>query len=230
MSEPLQNIRIALWILCPLVIGSAVGLSTSKILWNYWWSPPTVHINHEAQPTAITFFKIWSLLKMEPLASRNEILKNELKRCAGEQQDGCTFGRALLQTSDVEWTTLPMVTATSVHDILNSAYKLPNTSLMRDGQQGTGVIATYDLQGKPLIFISFETAELRDDTHGHVEVLLGGTNEQTTLLDFASYYYDIAGIEFATPRVLVFFWCIVAFAVTALIIAIVFLAKRFAKK
>ncbi len=229
MSKQRQSIRIALWILCPLVIGTVIGLSASKLLWNYWWTLPTIHINHEAQPTAIAFFKIWPLLKVEPLASRNEILKNEFKRCAQEQQKECTFGRTLLQTSDVEWTTLPMIKTTSVHSALNSAYRLSETSLLRDGQQGTGIITIYDLQGKPLTLISFETAELHDDTHGHIEILLSGPSQQTSLLDFASYYYDVAGIEFATPRVLVFLGNLITFTVTVLITVIVFFAKRSAK-
>lgn len=226
MSKPVRQIRITLWILAPLTFGIAVGLVASKSLWNYWWVQPIVHIDHAARPTEIAFFWVWPSLEVKPLSDRNELLSNELRRCSGGHQEECTSGRALFQTRNVELATLPTITAIRVRDALDSARRLSRTAFLSDGQQGTGFVTIYDLHGEQLTLITFNTAELHDDTRGHAEILLGGSGERASLVDFASYYFDVAGIEFATPRVLVLLGILLAFVVTALIATIGFLARR----
>lgn len=226
MSKPHRLVRLALWILAPLTFGIAVGLGTSKSLWNYWWVPPTVHVDYAARPTEIAFFWVWPSLEVKPLADRNELLSDELRRCLGGHQEECTSGRALFQTRNVELTTLPTITAIRVRGALDSARRLSRTAFLRVEQQGTGFVTIYDLHGEQLTLITFNTAELHDDTRGHAEILLGGSGERTSLVDFVSYYFDVAGIEFATPRVLVLIGILLAFLVTALIAAVGFIARR----
>jgi len=226
MGKPGRQIRITLWILAPLTFGIAVGLVASKSLWDYWWVPPTVHIDHAARPTEIAFFWVWPSLEVKPLADRNELLSNELRSCSGGHQEACTSGRALFRPRNIELTTLPTITAIRVRGALDSARRLSRTTFLSDGQRGTGFVTIYDLHGEQLTLITFNTAELHDDTRGHAEILLGGSGERVSLVDFTSYYFDVAGMEFATPCVLVLLGILLAFAVTGLIATIGFLMRR----
>ncbi len=226
MGKRGRLIRTSVWILVPLTVGVAAGLGASKSLWDYWWVPPAVYIDPAAHPRAIAFFSRWPSLEVKPIADRNEVLGSQLTRCSGGQTEECTYGRVLLQTRNVEWIALPVIADSSVHTAFNAAQRLSPAAFVREGQNGTGVVAIYDLHGETLTLVAFNTAELHDDTHGYAEMLLRGSGGDITLSDSISYYYDVAGIEFATPRVLVLLGIILAFAVAALVAAVGFLARR----
>jgi hypothetical protein len=230
VGQPSRKKCIAFWVLVPLICGIAFGLGASKSLWGFWWVQPTVQIDPASCPKEFTFFSIWPSLEVKPLATRNELVFDELRRCLKGFPEECTDGRALLHTPNVDWNTLPNITVSSVQDALDSARKLSSSEFLRDGQKGNGFVIKYDLNGQSLTLVTFNTSELHNDTHGYVEVLIAGHKERASLLDFAYYYYDVAGIEFATPGVLVVVGIVLSFLITALITAIVFMTKRVRRK
>lgn len=97
---------------------------------------------------------------------------------------------------------------------------------MKAGAKGTGTVATFSLGGKTKTLVVFDSYELRDDTHGYVELLMSGVSANSRLEDAAYFYYDIAGIEFATPPVLMLIAVLLAYVLGGLMFATVTIARR----
>ncbi|XXF77915.1 hypothetical protein P2318_33420 [Myxococcaceae bacterium GXIMD 01537] len=65
------------------------------------------------------------------------------------------------------------------------------------------MVATYRVDGELRTVVGFQTGELNNDTHGYVEVLFRGAGPGAEFIESVHYYFDVAGIEFATPGFLI---------------------------
>lgn len=57
--------------------------------------------------------------------------------------------------------------------------------------------------GDDTTLVAFHSGELRDDTYGYAEVLFRGRGATTVRKAAENYLFDLAGLEFLTPPVLV---------------------------
>lgn len=196
-----RRTRLASLLFLPAFVGIGAGLTASKILWNYVWSPPTVKVSKAAQPEALALFQKEKEVKILSDADRNDALAVHLRNCQGGGY--CTFGRFLAATGNDEWFAAPTLPETEVRSILESMIAESPASFLGAGQRGIGVVATYVGDGERRTIVAFETRELWNDTYGYAEGLFRHSGPDVELLDSIYYFFDIAGIEFATPKVLV---------------------------
>jgi hypothetical protein len=123
----------------------------------------------------------------------------------------CTHGRILAAWPLEQLTALSSVPDSEVNDIVSTSGRFFPEDLV-GRQLSYGVVLVLE---SGFVVVSLSTRELSDDTYGHVELLLRGLGASIELVDSAYYYYDVAGIEFATPKFLVVLGVLLAYIIGA---------------
>jgi len=149
-----------------------------------------------------------------PKGERNAVLKDAFRRC--DIGDECTFGRVLAATGSDRWTESPMVGDRDIQSAMASIRKLKLAPFLHEDQKGFGAIAVYEVDGETKTVACFHTLEIANDTHGYVEVLFRGSGSNIEREDSLHYFFDVAGIEFATPKVLTAIGMVCAYFVASL--------------
>jgi hypothetical protein len=193
--------RLRIVSLLALMLGAAVGLLASKQMWNYYWVIPVVSLGSELEPKAAAMVitgEGWQVLSKE---ERDRSLESELLRCSKEGEV-CTFGRPLRRWGAETLATLPVLDADDALELLASARSVAPVGFLgpAGSGKGGGIVLTL---GSDTTLAAFHTGELHDDTYGYVEVLFQGRGATTVRKAAATYLFDLAGLEFLTPPVLV---------------------------
>jgi hypothetical protein len=195
--------RSAVWPIAFLVTvcaGAAGGLLASKVLWNYYWTIPTVSLEG-LEPKAAVMVSNGDGWRVMPREHRDRALASDGQRCS-RKGEVCTYGRPLRRWDADALTKLPVLESDDALERLASARALCPVDFLRPSGLGVGAGMIVDL-GDGMTLVAFHTGELRDDTYGYVEVLFQGRGTSTVRKGVASYYFDMAGLEFLTPPVLV---------------------------
>lgn len=189
---------------CALAIGACSGLGASKARWNYFFSPPAVRVAKDLRVASIAFAYFRGEEPPYELPVAEGLLDRELRRCAAGDDD-CTFGRTLLRTATSEWRGLVKAAPTErpPSPVLSTiSQKPPSFSLAEGHPPLVTIVELRDANGHQSSLVSVMTHQVEgdDDHHGYAEWLLTSDGK---VADFAEYYFDVAGVEFLTPAVLV---------------------------
>lgn len=204
--------RIFGWLMSPLIIGIAAGLTLSKCMWGYAFAPPAVRVDPGAEPLSLAHYWLKPELIVQSLKERDSALDNAFKDCRRGHE--CTYGRTLSVFGSRQWLQTPIPSIREVQAALESAQRLSPVSFFTAGAKGTGVVAAYRTKEGVKVLVAFNSYELHDDTHGYLELLFRNDVGRPVLQDAAHYYYDVAGVEFATPLFLAIFGTVVAYLLT----------------
>jgi hypothetical protein len=179
-------------------MGGFLGLLVSKVLWNYALSPPSVELPSGSAPQAFGLYRVGAAPTVVAKQNRVGELKHEFRRC--RTGDECTYGRTLSALGIGKLEALPELPAHEASDAIAIARRLSSVEFFRQGSGGVGIVVAFENHHT---FVGFQTNELAHDTHGYVECVLDNRADASRLESEVSYYFDVAGIEFATPGVLV---------------------------
>jgi hypothetical protein len=197
---------LILFLVVPGAIALGASLVTSKVCWNYWWWPHTVTIPRELRPLAFSAYQARPDVRVLDAGERTAILDSQIVACTRESE--CNLGRTLAQFRSQLSSDLPLVPSESIASMLASAAG-PQT--FYDGTQpgfGMAVLFTDDT-----CLLGFSSSELRDDTHGYFEAVLSPCTASPRVIQQRWYWFDVAGIEFATPKFLLCFYAVIAYGI-----------------
>ena len=228
MSTQARMLRIVALVAAPLVVGVAAGLTMSKCLWGYFVSPPTVTISPSCHPAAAAMFRAQPAVELLSRQERDEMLQSQFERC--RHGDECTYGRTLLATGGKVWLDTRLEDEGTVRQVVADARNTPPAPFFVPTQRGVGAVATYSCPGGSVSLLLFHTYELHDDTHGYFEALFQKADSEYLSKAVAHYYFDVAGIESATPAVLSVIGMVLAYIVGALVFAVFAVVKRLGRQ
>lgn len=185
--------------LLALVTGAIAGLATSKARWGYVLGPPSTAVRRSMEVDSVSFVAVRGTRRPLTVAEQKTLLEDQLRRCAASGED-CSFGRVLLRTGTKAWLGLVRPDDAEAEVAIDRALALRAAPFALDPGPTLGMVARLHERGRHLVIVGLQSRDSTDDDyHGYAEWLM---DEHGHLDDFAVYYFDVAGLEFATPSLL----------------------------
>ena len=183
-----------LLVLAPVSFGAALGAEASRALWNYAWSPPRVDVGEAGSPVAFAIFSVDGHLGVLSRIERDATLQRELYRC--DTGGNCTYGRPLTRWGLDELSSLPLASSEQIRRALKVAAADQPAEAARALPVERGAVVVFD---RAFTLLAAETGEIADDRFMYRELLVESEEGLPRAVAEARYYFDVAGIEFATP-------------------------------
>lgn len=221
------RLRAGAWVLVLTAVGAASGIVASKLLWGYFLAPPTAQPPPGVQPMALSVVWLRPEIVVRSHDERDSLIRTELDACRRGSED-CQHGRILQATGAERWLEVVGLGEERVARDLANAYSFHPAPFFLRGGHGTAVVAEYGGGKCRGVIVTFNSEELHADTHGFVEVVMEdcGPKYSATLRASNLYYYDVAGIEFATPAFLAVTGGLLLNLAAGLVCLVLFLVRR----
>jgi hypothetical protein len=188
--------RIQAITLFALLLGAGSGLMVSKAQWNYFLRPSSTAARKSMEVDSVSFIAVGGSRTSPTLDEQRELLDGQIRQCATSDED-CSFGRVLLRTGTRSWEGLVGPSSPSAELAVEEALTLRASPFSLALGPTLGMVAHVHEGLSQFTIVGLESSDLaNDDHHGYAEWLI---KEPAQLEDFVVYYFDIAGLEFATP-------------------------------
>ena len=221
---------IAAMLIAPLLLGALLGVFASRGLWGYFWSVPAIQLPELSNMEAASFFYAKPFVEVVPSEERSSHIEGGIRVCQITVED-CNSSRIIDRLGGRRLEDLPPVSSQEVVDTVGLARALSPIAFFRHDQKGYGLVVRFSHN---VWLVTFHTEELpsdqgkgfSSDSHGYVELLVDRGAPSPRVLESASYFFDVTGLEFLTPPVLVCGCIVVLYIIGGGLFAVLLAIRR----
>ena len=214
------------WVVFLVLFGAISGPFVSKLLWGYWWNAPIVRIPENRGLEAVSLFYVNPTLEVASPDDRNSVIESHLRGCEIPRGD-CNAGRILSKLGGRALEALPPLPDQDVFGIVKIAHAVSPVNFFGPDKTGGGFAIRFSGN---IWLITFSSSELSNDTHGYVELLLDNSTAAPIAMENAWYYYDVAGVEFLSPPVLVIGGITVSFILGGGVLLMLYVVRHWKRR